>query len=71
MTRSAWALLALGIVRADQNDLESATNFMSESLELHIVTMGERHKKTLACLYRLGWLCLRIGEYRRARSVFS
>ncbi|XP_044724019.1 tetratricopeptide repeat domain-containing protein [Hirsutella rhossiliensis] len=68
---TAWALLALGIVRADQNDLENATKLMSESLALHIYTMGERHMKTLVCYYRLGWLCQRIGEHHRAEQLLT
>lgn len=59
-------MLALGIVRADQGDYDVAAKLMSESLELHIQIMGERHLKTQACCYRLGWLCLKIGELRRA-----
>lgn len=43
---------------------------MSESLELHIRIMGERHMKTLACYYRLGWLCRRIGELQRGKYAY-
>ncbi|KAF4430287.1 pfs domain-containing [Fusarium acutatum] len=63
---TAWAMLALGIVRADQNDLKTAMVLISESLDRHKDTMGESHMKTLACCYRLGWLCLRMGELNQA-----
>lgn len=59
-------MLALGIVYADQGDLKDALNLMSESLDRHVQTMGKGHLKTLACQYRLGWLCMRMGEFHRA-----
>ncbi|KAJ2985968.1 hypothetical protein NUW58_g1594 [Xylaria curta] len=68
---TALALLALGIVRADQNDFETAMQLMSESLELHIRTIGQCHRKTLMCYYRLGRLCHRIGENDRAEQLLS
>ncbi|KAL6825598.1 hypothetical protein J3E69DRAFT_355584 [Trichoderma sp. SZMC 28015] len=64
---TAWALSALGIIRAYENNFVDAMRLMSEGLELHICTMGERHIKTLACYYRLGWLCQRVRQYSRAR----
>ncbi|KAI0456505.1 P-loop containing nucleoside triphosphate hydrolase protein [Xylaria acuta] len=68
---TALALLSLGIVRADQNDFEKAMQLISESLELHIQTMGQCHRKTLVCYYRLGWLCHQIGENYRAEQLLT
>ncbi|KAK3377123.1 P-loop containing nucleoside triphosphate hydrolase protein [Lasiosphaeria ovina] len=66
---TAWAMSALGIVRADQNDLETAIKLLSESLSLHLNTMGDKHMKTLACYYRLAWVCRRLGEFERAEQI--
>lgn len=65
-TRTAWAMSALGIIRADQNDLEEAVELLSEALKLHLDTMGDKHMKTLACYYRLAWVCQRLRAFQRA-----
>ncbi|KAM5354320.1 hypothetical protein ACJ41O_000969 [Fusarium nematophilum] len=68
---TAWTLLALGIVKADQADFEDAMLLMSESLELHISLMGKTHLKTLMCYYRLGWLCFCVKEFHRAEQLLA
>ena len=69
LPRTALALLSLGIVRAEKGDLEGALQLMSESLEFHLATLGKQHLKTLACYYRLGWLCRLLGDNHRSESV--
>lgn len=66
---TAWAMSALATVKIKQNDLESAVNLLSESLDLHRDTLGETHMKTLACYYRLAWICHRMGELQRSEYV--
>jgi len=67
--RTAWAMAALGLVLIDQQQPTSAIQILQESLELHRQTMGEGHRKTLSCTYRVAWLCHKLGEFRRSEYV--
>ncbi|KAK0732132.1 hypothetical protein B0H67DRAFT_474708, partial [Lasiosphaeris hirsuta] len=66
---TAWALLTLAVVRAEQGDLYQAWELLSESMQLHRDTLGETHMKTLACYYRAAWVWHRMGQLQPAEYV--
>ncbi|KAF4119669.1 TPR protein [Geosmithia morbida] len=65
---SAMSLQSLGVVRADQGDLNSSLDLLSESLKLYIATLGGRHLKTLSCCYRFGWLWKLLRQFDLAEK---
>jgi hypothetical protein len=55
----------------EKGKLNTAIDLFSESLEIHKDTLGTDHMKTLACYYRLAWVCHRLGELQKAKQLLS
>jgi tetratricopeptide (TPR) repeat protein len=64
--RLADSLYTLGNVRIGQKDYDKAFHNFKEAYGIFTEELGERHRLTANCCYRLGWLLNRQKKYNSA-----
>lgn len=66
LCRLADTLYTLGNVRIGQKDLVKAFEHFKEAYTILMDELGERHRLTANCCYRLAWLLNQQRKYKSA-----